>query len=182
MNDQLAQRGDRPQVPLPSGFKVDGSGPGLIIVRYWFSFALVFSALFCIAWDSFLVNWYLVAFAGDTPWLFKVFPLPHVAVGVTLTYSTLARLLNRTTISVAEGSLRVRHGPLPWFGNQALRTDSLDQLYVDPSYQVCAVTKEGSKVVLVSGLEEMDEALFIEQCVETYLGIEDRSVPGEVSR
>ena len=155
---------NRQKVPQPPGFTVDESGPGLKVIRRWYSGAFVFLAFFCIGWDSFLVIWYFMAFAVNAPWLFKVFPVIHVAVGVCLTYYTLAGFLNSTTISVEGMSFRVRHGPLPWFRNMTLQTDHIDQLYaqqethqrkngVSYSYKVCAVTREGHKVVLVPGLE-----------------------------
>src|SRR6516164_4900011 len=57
-SDPPAGARERPRVPMPSGFSVDDLGVGLRIVRRWFSGMFIFLALFCIAWDSFLVFWY----------------------------------------------------------------------------------------------------------------------------
>src|SRR5262249_46570692 len=144
---------ERPRVPMPSGFKVDDTGVGLWITRRWFSGAFIFLAFFCVAWDSFLVFWYTMAFGANAPWIFKVFPIIHLAVGVSLTYFTLAGFVNHTTIHVDGEDLTVRHMPLPWFGNHRLPLRQLDQLYSQQevnrnrngpsySYKVNAVTKE----------------------------------------
>jgi hypothetical protein len=50
------------------------------------------------------------------------------------------------------------------------------------TYNVCAVLKGGQRVTLLSSLPEIDQALFVEQAVEEYLGIEDRPVGGELPR
>jgi hypothetical protein len=184
---------DRPRVLMPAGFAIDDSAVGLRITRRWFSGVFIFLAFFCIAWDSFLVFWYSMAFGGGAPWIFKVFPIVHLAVGVGLTYFTLAGFLNTTTIQVAMDELTIQHGPLPWFGNHRLSVHDLDQLYsqqemnrnrngVSYSYKVNAVTKGNRKITLVSGLTEADQALFIEQQLENYMRIKDRPVPGELPR
>jgi hypothetical protein len=43
-------------------------------------------------------------------------------------------------------------------------------------------TQDEKKIVLVSGLTEGYQALFIEQQIEEHLGIEHRPVPGEMAR
>jgi hypothetical protein len=43
------------------------------------------------------------------------------------------------------------------------------------------VTRSRRKIVLVSGLEDMDQALFIAQRVEAFLGIADRPATDEDS-
>jgi hypothetical protein len=117
-----------------------------------------------------------------------------LAVGVGLTYFTLAGFLNQTTIEVDTFRLSIRHGPLPWFGNCTLPAAEIGQLYCQErtrrqnnggsstTYSVSAVTKGGRQVKLVSTLEDQDQALFIEQQIEQYLGIEDRPVGGELAR
>ncbi len=187
-------RRKRGAVPLPAGVKVDELGPGLTLVRRWFSPVLFFLLFFCIAWDAFLVFWYGMAFTEDAPWIMIVFPVAHVAVGVGLTYFTIAGFLNRTVVRVANGRLTVRHGPMPWFGNHTLPDGEIEQLYCTehvsrsrnsgPSitYRVNAALRNGGKLKLLSGLNEVDQALFIEEKLEHHLGIRDRPVRGEIRR
>lgn len=166
---------------------------------------MLFLLFFAISWDSFLVGWYWMLIApnggldgppGAFKLIFFVFPIIHVAIGVGLTYFVLAGLLNSTVIRVADGMLTVRHGPLPWIGNCDLPTEGIDQIYcqnklqrsrdedgrttISTQYEVHALVN-GRKQKLLSGLHEADHALFVEQRLERFLGIENRTVPGELT-
>ena len=184
---------ERGVVPLPSAMRVEQTAHGLAIVRRWFSPAILFLVFFCIAWDGFLVFWYSVAFSMNGPWIMKVFPIAHVAVGVGLTYFTVASLFNTTRIEVGRGELSIKHGPVPWFGGKTLRATEVDQLFCKEkvsrgkhgyryTYSVWAAMKDGSSAKVISEGTETDQALFIEQQLERALGIRDRAVPGELPR
>ncbi len=192
-------------VPMPAQFSVEDDGHELTIRRRWFQWAMLFLMFFAIAWDSFLVGWYWMLIVpnggldgppGPFKLVFFVFPIIHVAVGVGLTYFTLAGFLNSTVLRVADGMLSVRHGPLPWRGNLDLPIEGIEQIYCQKKlhtnqnsdghtttstrYEVHAVVS-GQKQKLLGGLQEADHALFVEQCLERFLRIEDRAVPGEMS-
>jgi len=53
---------------------------------------------------------------------------------------------------------------------------------VSYSYNVNGLLKGGKRVRLLDSLPDREQALFVEQVVEGYLGIEDRPVGGELSR
>lgn len=180
----------RPRIKQPGRFRLETSDENTRISWRWLSPKHLFMILFCMAWDGFLVVWYGIALhVKDPPIPMLVFPLVHVAIGVGLTYSTLAGLLNRTRIEVSRHLLTIRHGPLPWKGNQTLNGRQLKQLYVEESvrslkrnaqvgYHVMALDQGGNKVRLLSNLEDKDHALFLEQELERHLGIEDAPVRG----
>ena len=122
-----------------------------------------------------------------------LFSILHVAVGAAVTYSTLAGLVNRTRIDIDPMSFSIRHGPLPWRGNRTISTLEIDQLYTMEkvhrgkhgphySYQLWAKLKGAPDVKLLSGLEDRDQALYIEHVVEDRMRIADRPVEGEVGR
>jgi hypothetical protein len=48
----------------PEGFRVEELGQTQRITRRWFMPQAWFLIFFCLAWDSFLVFWYSMAFAG----------------------------------------------------------------------------------------------------------------------
>ena len=189
-----ASRGRRPRrakVPLPPRFSVNETGRGLQIVHRWWRPMFIFLAFFCVMWFGFLAAWYAMAMATESPVFFLLFPLIHVAIGIGLGYFTLAGFVNRTVIDVNGQALRIRHGPLPWFGNRTIPSDSLDQLYVirrahsarqthgtQFSYDVRAVNKRGEQLKVLEHLAEPEQALYIEQAVEDRLGIENLPVPG----
>ena len=190
------QAGTRAKAALPSRFQVEELGSSTQITWRWFNpIKHIIMAFFCVLWDGFLVTWYSFAFFEEGPpqALLLCFPLLHVAAGIGLTYSTLCGFFNRTLLEVSRDSLTIRHGPLPWTGNRTLTRRELTQLYglevvhtskgrrTGSSYNLCALDREGRKVVLLSGLEEKEQVLWLEQALERRLGIEDTPVEGEVA-
>ena len=104
----------------------------------------------------------------------------------------VAGWMNRTHILVSREKSAVRHGPIPWIGNKQLEVSNLKQLYAKENrsqsdgdtsklYEVHAITHNDLNIKLVSGLKTSEQALYIEQEVEKYLGIEDTPVKGEFS-
>lgn len=184
----------RAEVPLPPGITVDQTPMGIELRRRWLNAIVFFLIPFCIAWDAFLVFWYSKAFGDpNSPWLMKVFPIAHVAVGVGLTYYVIATLFNSTAITALGGRLRVAHGPVPWMGNTDLDGSEVSQLFCKEKarqnrngqsfhYEVWAVLRDSTTKKVVGAGLTMEQALFIEQKLEHALGIQDRPVPGEVDR
>ena len=182
----------RVKVPMPRGIRVEEFGSSLEIRRRWFSAMFIFLAFFCVFWNGFMIVWHTMALSSGA-WFMSLFGLLHTAVGVGLAWFTLAGFLNTTTIRARRGLIEITSGPIPCGGNATLSTDDLDQLYckervshskngTNYSYQVLAVTKANVRKTLLKGLSEADQALFIEQELERFLGIKDRSVRGEMPR
>lgn len=184
----------RPEIPLPPALRVTELPDGLEIRRRWFTPGVIFLAFFCVAWDGFLVFWYGIAFKTGAPLIMSLFPLIHVAVGVGLTYTTLATIFNTTRIRLTWNDLSVTHSPLPWPGNRTIPRQEIDQLYCrrfvhrssdsgpTTKYEVWMNTTDGkAKKLLGANLDEQ-QALFVEQQIERALGIPDRPMAGEVER
>ena len=180
----------RPKVTTPAVIKIEKDGQSARIVQRWFSLKYVPMAFFCVAWDAFLCFWYSMAFQGNAPWIFIVFPIVHLAVGIGLTYSTLCGFINRTVLEVSRDELAVWFEPLPWLGEKTLKTADLKQLYckekvtrgensTTSQYQLYAVTRDDKEIQLLSSLDSPDVALFFEQQIEGWLKISDRPVVGE---
>ncbi len=189
---------ERQPVGMPKQFRLDNWGPELVLTRRWYTHAVWFLLAFCIFWNGFLVVWYSVAIGdllfgkgGAGPVIMLLFPVLHLAVGAFLTYFVISTFVNKTVIRVAEGELSVKHGPLPWGGNCRIATSDLKQVFCTEkrhrrkhgcgyTYCVEALKRDNSKLTLVSSLEELDQALFIEQQVEQHLKMRNERVPGEV--
>ena len=184
----------REPIDVPAAFHVD-DWPSEFKVRWrWFRGLYLVLGIFCGFWDGFLVIWYAGAILGGAPWMFLVVPLLHVAVGVGLTYVVLGGLLNSSTLRLAGGELSIEYGPVPWKGGRRLAAREIEQLYcqyrANPSkgsqttnvYDVHAILSDTSDIVLVSGLTEPLQALYLEQQFEQRLGIVDRAVDGEMPR
>ncbi len=183
--------GPRQPVPMPKRIEVLDLGSSLEIRRSWFSPVLFFLVFFCIFWNGFMVVWHVMAIASGA-WFMSCFGLLHTAVGVALAYGTIAGFVNRTVIRVGQGILEVRHGPLPWAGNKTFPADEITQLYCKehvqhgkngPSvaYSVELILNNGRET-LVKGLNECEQALYVEQELERFLRIEDKPVRGELPR
>jgi hypothetical protein len=153
----------------------------LLLTRKWFDAQAIMLLIFGVVWSSFLLFWYRMAFSTGAPWIFFVFPLAHVAAGVVIVYRALTGLFNKTTIRVSNGKLSVRHGPIPAFGNRDIDVSDLRQLYTvtkarskgGTTYEVHALAAVGPTVKLVSGLRDMQQAVYIERTLEDHLRIED---------
>jgi hypothetical protein len=189
------------RAPRPPALTVVDDGDRRQIVRRWFTGGILRPLVFIAAWDGFVVAWYTMAFAmvsrgGDEARgavCMVLITLPHLVVGVGLTYMALCSLVKNTTVAeVAGGRLRVRHGPLPWPGNHDLDAAEVRQLYCTektdqgPSrelsyhYTVNAVLADHRTVPLLDDLDDKTTARFYEQQLEEWLGIKPEHVPGEV--
>ncbi len=178
-------------VEMPDDYTVATEGADMVIVRRWFSRKYLFMLFFCVFWDGFLAVWYVGAFKGNGPMMMKLFPLLHVGVGVWLTYYTLAGFVNRTKVTLNSCEFRIKHYPMPWPGSLVLPRQEIDQFFCEEklsnnrngasySYNLSVVMAGGKKLKLVSGLDTPEDALFLEQKIEGFLGITDRPVAGEM--
>ncbi len=183
--------GSKRTIEMPKGYSAEQVGTGLELIRRWMSWKYIGLLFFCVFWNGFLVVWYYIAFTKGGPLLMKVFPLLHVGVGVFLAYTVAAGFLNRTRIFVNMAELEIKHYPLPWPGNRVVPRHEIEQLFceeklthnkngVSHTYDLSAVMRDGKRLKLVSGLDKPENALFLEQRIEGYLGIADRPVAGEM--
>lgn len=186
-------------VPKPKRFVVEEFGSELTIRYRWFTPSLFLLVLFCLFWDAFMATWYGIAItmilSGEIAgWFMALFGLLHLAVGIGITYWTLASFINRTEIQVSGGDLTVWHGPIRCGSVQRIPTSDIKQLYCcdrmrtgrgsqfSNIYELNALKLDGSKVTLLGGLVEPEEALFLEERLEQRLGIPPQPVPGELRR
>lgn len=172
----------------PVSISEEVRGPDLELSYRWFSPIAFFLIFFLVAWDSFLVFWYASAvgigsFTGGGGFgLFAgLFALPHTAVGIGLTYFTLALFVNRTIVRVGSGRVAVHHGPLPWRGNQELSTQGVRGLrvieQVTTSNRNRTITwdvhlvQDGVSVPLLTGLDEQEKARWLAGRIGRELGV-----------
>jgi hypothetical protein len=179
------------KVPMPSGFQVDHTGGRLMIRQSWRSKSSWGWLVGCFAWAA---AWY--AFLPVEKSWFEPpaiqFVLPPLLGTIGWTYYTIARFVNYTLITVGDRSMSIRQGPLPWKLRRMLATQHVAQFYstsfphqpagegaVDPrllTYLLYAKLRNGRSVRLLEWLENVDQALFIEQQIENFTGIDDEKV------
>lgn len=179
-------------VEMPKGISISNQLDDTVITRTWFSWQYIGLLIFCIFWDGLLVFWYSIGFHAHAPLIMFVFPLLHVAAGVFLTYTMLAGFFNHTEFRINNRWITVRHFPLPWPGNKTMPVENVEQLFCEEkvvrgrngtshTYSVMVIMNGAERLVLVSGLEQPNHARFIEQEIESRLGIADRLVAGEMN-
>ncbi len=187
----VASQAPRPIVQRPSGVQVSGSGEVLTLTQRWFNIGVLFLAFFAFFWDGMLIVAYTVMLTSNhvDPKAF-LFPLIHVAVGVLITYICLCGFVNSTIVTVTRRDVSIAFKPLPFFGACTLEIAQVDQFYSEEirgskgsrSYTLSALLKNGQRKRLLGGLSSPDVALFFEQTLEQWFGLEDRPVDGELAR
>jgi hypothetical protein len=169
---------DWPDILLPKGISIESSAEELIIRRRWYRHKHI---LFAIG------GLIIAAIYFDDPLFWTFF----IWLSVALIYPALAGFLNTTVIRVNPNQLKISHGPLPAFGNRRLDPKFIEQLYVRQhahrhknsvsyTYEVYLKIKYGRDQKLLENLDTPEQALFVEQEIERFLGIRDERIPGEV--
>jgi hypothetical protein len=186
--------GGEPLVDLPKGIVLSHHLTDLIITHPWYSPIAFFLLFFCCLWDgASLALYYGFGFTTGAPKNLIFFPFVSMGLGALLTYYMLAKFINHTEFTINDQWLKVRHGPLPWFGNRTILAQTIDQLYtvevleqtrngVRITYTIQVILKSGKRRSLVVGLEQSPQARFIEQQIESRLHIKDRPVSGEIPK
>jgi hypothetical protein len=120
-----------------------------------------------------------------------------LAIGMGLFIANgLLGFVKRTLIEAEGGWLTVRQRPFSWSREMSFKATEIEQLTSSQEahhaggpgqreyrmYGLSAVPKGGQRVKLLGHLPEAADALFIEQRVETALGLVDRPTGGELSR
>lgn len=177
------------EVQLPEKLRMARYPEYIHISRKWFNSQIIFMTVFAVMWNVLLFKLY--ADMDESTDLFsKLFPLLHVAVGVSISYYALAGWLNKTNVFVSKDAIEINHGPIPWFGNKRFSCAELKQLYVNERViknrnavshksELYAIFKDDVKVELLSDFENSEQALFIEQEVENYLGIKNSNATSQ---
>ncbi len=182
----------REQVGLPERFSVDSAGGGLHIAFSKDRGSSSFMIVFLVFWFGFLIMWNVITISLGI-YFMSAFSLIHVFAGLFFAHRTAATIFNTTDLRVDRTRLSVKSGPVPVGGALELPSSSVDQLFCTRkehsnkgrrwnTYNVVAKTRDGREQTVLAGLETDRQALFIEQQIEKYLGIQDKAMPGELAK
>lgn len=180
----------RPRPALPVRFRLEEYDGTTTISWRWFDAGYAIMGVLCLAW-FWLLNWvYNSLFdPGSAPVIATVVLWVLRSPGLFFFYGVVAGFLNTTRIEVSRGALRIKHGPVPWWGNFNRPSAELTQLYGQgvegnntTTYKLMALDREGREVELLEHLDNAEQALYLERALEGVLGIEDRPVEGELPR
>ena len=169
----------------PWGMSIDVVDDILVIKRR--RFKVIYSPLLIV----FFMLFYGLFFSDLHTAEFLLNPLTWFMFG--LGYFALNKLLNSTEVRVNREQLVVKRGPLPPRQNTRINSQDIWQLYVkrqvsgsgknkSVTYPVYVVDKNDQHKELVPGLGTPQYALYIEQEIERFLGLQDLAMPGEHER
>src|SRR5262249_39995772 len=154
--------------PLPDHVTLSRDGLNLVLDVRWFRPYHVLSLLGAFAMGAF----YYFSFLRSRPlsaagldW-FSVLWLGIVSCSP---YSGLAGICNHTRITVGDGAVDVKVGPLPWLSSGRFKASEITQVFCDEqrtrtrggesvTYHVNVITRDQQKLRLVSGLDTSDVA------------------------
>ncbi|MBV9109513.1 MAG: hypothetical protein JO306_08920 [Gemmatimonadetes bacterium] len=182
----------RPAADRPGNVVISETPGGLALDYRWFSPKYIFMAFFCLFWDGFLVFWYTIG-VGTGNLIMLLFPILHVAVGIGITYVTVAGFVNTTSVRIDRSRIRVWHHPLPFGRRIDIETGAVKQLFCEErinrgrngvwySYDLLASLKDGTRKRLLANADTPQLPVFLEQHAESWLGIRDEPVIGEMAR
>ena len=190
----------RPEIVMPSGIEMLKLRRTLELVVDWFHatpkrgiIGLISGSFF---WNLLLIPMIIwMALSGH--FLLILFFSGHVVTGALLLLYLLAKLFNKTTITIGSKGIQIEHHPIktPWNRSQFLAKDVIKQLFVNryreklqpkskktlEAYALSAVLSNDQTIELVRGLNK-ETQLYLEQEIERYLGIRDEVVSSEIDR
>ncbi len=180
-----------PALPArPKAWTESVEGSTLVLRRSWRSMGSIFPLIFAGFWNLIVGIFWVAVLTGAMPATEDGLPtflllVPHTLVGLGTGYWALSSLLNTTTVRADAAALSVQHAPLPWLGSQTIPRDQVRQLFVSRSsvqvnrqstYNLCYL--DGARVIhtLIGRRPRLDEQRWLEQRIESHLGIRDEAV------
>jgi hypothetical protein len=112
-------------------------------------------------------------------------------LGVFFLYSAFAGIFNQRLILVTREQIKVTYGPLPYEKNRSLPSGEVTQLYTHQlavptryrdigGFTLEAILNDGCLVPLLTD-PSYQKVHFLEVQIESWLGIQDTVVPGEIT-
>jgi len=150
-----------------------------------------FMLAFTFLWNLILLPFVLMILLTGN-WSLLLFMSLHLAVGLGLLWSMAAVYLNKTSINLSRNQMRIRTVPvwLPFFKSGDYALSDIKQFYVSKytastsngvpnyAYALYAILNNGDKVSMLRGMNRETQH-YIEQELETFLGITNIKVNGE---
>lgn len=181
--------------PIPEKVAIDQSGGGMRISYRWYrSSSIAMMAFFMIWTIPFIAIFILLLVDGLTAGEVNpaiLFLLPFMTSGLFLFYVSLAGLLNKTTVEVEYGLVKIVHRPLPYFGQRVLGFGDIKRFYVRQGmsertfgkttqlYTLMLCPSSGKELKVVKNIDSVEAASFMERHLEDALHIRDMRMPQE---
>jgi len=171
--------------PPPAGIRLVKAGqPELVVEWRWFRARDLFVLFCCAGLLVFFVFWYSLL-PAPLPLPAKVWPLyvgPVVFISIIAwgMYTSMAGVVNKTTLRIANGWLSVHHAPVPWRGTWKLPSNRIRQFHLQSrepgggratplTYEVHVGGDGLGWIKLLAGLHSLEQAEFIAVVVQNHL-------------
>lgn len=168
-----------PEPPRPASIRVAERDGAITASWSWFDFQSIVHVTIGVA--CLLVGTRPVFGGGDeaTSAVGVIGAVVFGLAGLLLTYSGLAQLLNRTTVTASRGEIAVSIGPLPWPGAGVWTTAGTQRLFVAETewqlnyrnwYKVMAISR-GTRVQVGHAVQDAAMARWLVWLVESQAGV-----------
>ncbi|MDP2387850.1 MAG: hypothetical protein Q8M29_15865 [Bacteroidota bacterium] len=175
-------------IPVPKNFNVTENFGELIIEFNWNRLTGAVMFIFSLIW-----NGMLIFMMTKIPPEFLFVTFIHAGVGLFLLYFGLCNLLNKTTITCDNQTMKLKSGPLPAFNNKTIAKENIQQLYFTEvvtrnkntstiSYRLHMLDLNNRSTRLIKTLPDTESARFIESKLEKFFKIKDMAVSGEFGK
>ena len=165
---------------VPRGISVTQNGPMTRYARRWYTHKVLIGVAGGTLFNGWTFIWFRNWISGTTGAASIWILLPIMALGLYATYNVLAALLNISVIEVGNGSLTVRHGPIPWPGNRLIEFSRIHHLLFDSKsfyfdtgnlvvYRLYLIVDTDRRLMLVSTGTQKDQALYLFHAMQRHL-------------
>jgi hypothetical protein len=168
-----------PNCPLPRMMSIDVNDQRAIIDRRWFGLKYIILGLLAVPVDIMGV---ILAFNTGLNELSLIL----LCAGGMCTMGTLIGFVNKSRIIVNFNEIRMFHTPFKWIHSMQIPSHKVKRIYCKESqhvndelntsstiYGVYALDSDDYEHLIISYLENIDQALYIEKAIETFLKLED---------
>ena len=183
-------------LPPPRGLEVIEWPDALEMNVNWRHSGKHFLLTFAIFWNVFMLIFTSALIVGGGLFAFllpALFILLFHGIGIYMLHQSLGYVFNITNIYVDEKYLAIEHRPFDFLAqkNKYIDTADVQQLYVEQYhqgtqnntpvlvYRLRLRQRNGNTTLLLDNVRSAAYAKYVEGLIERYLGIEDRSMPGE---
>jgi len=163
------------------GIDIDYDADHMLITRKWLGWGVLGISLVAVILIVFLLTIFLSS--GDLNTKQSMLLFLFSSGVVFFLYYALASWINTTRISISNSLIKINHEPLPWFGTKNILNPGVTRVSAEKQVTVTAdgmstnhllniTLKDGVSFSLLQDLELMEHALYIEEEIKKYLGIE----------
>jgi len=166
------------------GIDIDYHADHMLLIRKWRGWGVLGATLVAVVLVVFLFTVYFSS--GDLNVKESTLLFSFACLVALSVYYAVANWINTTYISIGKSLIKINHEPLPWFGTKNILnpgiigvTAKTEVTVTDggrsTNHMVNMTLRNGVTFSLLEDLELEEHALYLEEEIKKYLGIEENS-------